>query len=116
LGLRWLAVLFSIASVALLYRLGARLFMPLAGVGAALAFALMDKHVVLTQEVRGYPIVFFVMMVTALCYLRWREGRRWAALSFVAASIVGVHLHYYAAMINLACAAHALLTLRERER
>ena len=59
LGLRWLTVLFSIASVALLYRLGARLFMPLAGVGAALAFALMDKHVVLTQEVRGYPITFF---------------------------------------------------------
>lgn len=116
LGLRWLTVLFSIASVALLYRLGARLFMPLAGVGAALAFALMDKHVVLTQEVRGYPITFFMMMVVALFYLRWREGRRGAGFGFVAASVIGVHLHYYAGMITLACALHALVTLRGRDR
>lgn len=116
LGLRWLAVLFSIASVALLYRLGARLFMPLAGIGAALAFALMDKHVVLTQEVRGYPILFFIIIAIALFYLRWRDGRRGAAFGFVAASVIGVHLHYYAAMIVLACAVHALLTLRGRDR
>lgn len=117
LGLRWLTVLFSIASIALLYRLGARLFMPAAGIGAALAFALMDKHVVLTQEVRGYPILYFVMMTIALFYLRWRRApRRGAALGFVAASVIGVHLHYYALMVNLAIAAHAAITLRGRDR
>lgn len=114
LALRWLTVMFSIASIALLYRLGARLFSPLAGVGAALAFALMDKHVVLTQEVRSYPILYFVMMTTALCYLAWRRGRRGAALGFVASSVIGLHLHYYAAMVNLAIAVHALVTLRGR--
>ena len=117
LGLRWLTVLFSIASIALLYRLGARLFMPVAGAGAALAFALMDKHVVLTQEVRGYPILYFVMMAITLFYLRWRQAPRGgAALGFVAASVLGVHLHYYSLMVNLAIAAHALVTLRGRDR
>jgi len=116
LGLRWITVLFSIASVALLYRLGARLFMPLAGAGAALAFALMDKHVVLTQEVRGYPILFFTIMAIALFYARWREGRRGAAFGFVATSVIGLHLHYYAGTIVLACVLHALVTLRGRDR
>jgi len=115
-GLRWLTALCSLASIALLYRLGARLFAPGVGVGAAIAFTMMDKQVVLTQEVRGYPILFLIMIAIALFYLRWREGQRGAGLGYVALGVLGVHFHYYAAMILLACGAHALLTLRDRRR
>ncbi len=76
LALRWITVLFSIASMALIYRLGAVMFSRAAGVGAALAFALMDKQVVLTQEVRDYPMVFFTMIAIAYFYVRWRQSPR----------------------------------------
>lgn len=119
LALRWITVLFSVASVALLYRLGRAMFSPAAGVGAALAFALMDKHVVLTQEVRDYPMIYFVMIGTAYCYVRWlqQDSRRPAsgsAFAFAAFSIAGLYLHYYCFMINLAILLHALFTLRDR--
>jgi mannosyltransferase len=112
---RMLAVLFSLGSITLLYRLGRALFSPAAGVGAALALTLMDKHVVLTQEVRDYPMVFFTMIAIAYCYVRWREQpRRGWGLGFVAATIAGLYLHYYCYMVNLAILAHALITLRDR--
>ncbi|MBN1202962.1 MAG: glycosyltransferase family 39 protein [Anaerolineae bacterium] len=114
-ALRYEAVLFSIASIALIYRLGRELFSPAAGVWAALAFTLMDKHVVLTQEVRDYPMVFFYMIAIALLYVRWR---RWPtgghAFGFVLFSVLGLYLHYYCYMVNLAILVHALITLRGR--
>jgi hypothetical protein len=116
-ALRMLTVLFSISSIALLYRLGRELFNPAGGVWAALAFALMDKHVVLTQEVRDYPMVFFTMIGIAYFYVRWRRSPRGGnAFGFVLFSVFGLYLHYYCYMVNLAILAHAALTLRERAR
>lgn len=115
IALRWITVLFSIASIALIYRLGRALFNPLAGVLAALAFALMDKHVVLTQEVRDYPMVYFTMIAIALYYVRWRDDPRGGnGFWFVFWSVFGLYLHYYCYMVNLAIGIHALLTLRGR--
>ena len=114
LALRWITVMFSIASIALIYALGRALFSP-AGVGAALAFALMDKQVVLTQEVRDYPMIFLAMIAIALYYVRWRRNPRGGnAFWFVAWSVCGLYLHYYCYMVNLAILVHAGLTLRER--
>ena len=62
-ALRYVTVLFSVSSIALIYALGRDMLSPAAGVGAALAFTLMDKHIVLTQEVRDYPMVFFMMLL-----------------------------------------------------
>jgi hypothetical protein len=136
-GLRWLTVMFSIASIALIYLVGRALFSASAGVGAALAFALMDKQIVLTQEVRDYPIIYFTMMAIVYCYVRWRRdlvpdslsppseegpqpdrapGRAvhgWA-FGFVFFSTVGLYLQYYCAMANLAILAHALVTCDRR--
>jgi mannosyltransferase len=117
LALRMITVLFSITSIALLYKLGREMLSPAAGVGAALAFTLMDKQVVLTQEVRDYPIIFFTMIVIALFYVRWRrEPGRGNAFGFVAASVFGLYLHYYCYMVNIAILFHALITLRDRNR
>ncbi len=117
LALRWVTVLFSVASVALIARVGRALLNPTAGFGAALAFALMDKHIVLTQEVRDYPMVYFVMLLIAYFYVRWRQSARggWA-FGFVAASVAGLYLHYYCYMANLAVGLHALFTMRGKTR
>ncbi len=117
LALRYITVLFSIASIALIYRLGREMLHPAAGVGAALAFTLMDKHVVLTQEVRDYPIIFFAMIVIALFYVRWRrDPGHGSGFGFVLASVFGLYLHYYCYMLNIAILLHALITLRDRSR
>lgn len=112
---RMLAALFSVGSVALIARLGRALFSPAAGVLAALAFTLMDKQVVLAQEIRDYPMVFFTMIAIAYTYVQWRKtpDRGWG-FGFVAATIFGLYLHYYCYMVNLAILAHALITLRDR--
>ncbi|MBI5961574.1 MAG: glycosyltransferase family 39 protein, partial [Chloroflexi bacterium] len=81
LALRWITVLFSVGSVALIYGLGRAMFTPAAGVGAALAFALMDKQIVLAQEVRDYPMVFFSMIAIAYFYVRWLGQNQGAASS-----------------------------------
>jgi len=114
LALRWITVLFSVASIALIYPLGRALFNSAAGVGAALAFALMDKHVVLTQEVRDYPMIFFTMIAIMLSYVYWQRGVRGAGFAFVLASVIGLYLQYYCYMANLAVGLHAVLTLRDR--
>ena len=107
-ALRMQAVLFSIASIALLYRLGRALFTPLAGVLAALTLTLMDKHVVLTQEVRDYPMVYFMMIATALCYVGWRQHpRRGYAFGYVLSTLLGLYLHYYTYLVNVAIGLHA---------
>ncbi len=133
LGLRWITILFSIGGVALIYRLGRAMFNPAAGVGAALALALMDKQTVLAQEVRDYPMVYFTMIAIAYSYVMWLntppltplpvhgEGtgvglRRGYAFWFVATSIFGLYLHYYCFMVNLAILAHAALTMRDRRQ
>jgi mannosyltransferase len=117
LALRMITVLFSITSIALLYKLGRELLTPAAGVGAALAFTLMDKQVVLTQEVRDYPMIFLTMIVIALFYVRWRrDPGHGNAFGFVAASIIGLYLQYYCYMVNIAILLHALITLRDRRR
>ncbi len=124
-ALRYLTVLFSIASIALIARLGRELVSPVAGVGAALAFTLMDKHVVLSQEVRHYPIAFFMMLLTACCYVCWWRAVhsprgpaavRGSAFGFVAATALGLYLHYYTYMVVIAILLHAAITLRGRDR
>ncbi len=117
LALRYITVLFSLGSIGLIYAVGRELLNPAAGVGAALALTLMDKHVVLTQEVRDYPMVFFMMLLTTLYYLRWRKiPGRGHGFAFVAATVIALYLHYYCYMVNLAILVHALLTLRDRAR
>jgi hypothetical protein len=117
LALRMITVLFSVTSIALLYQLGREMLSPAGGVGAALAFALMDKHIVLTQEVRDYPIIFGAMIAIGLYYVRWRrEPGRGNGFGFVLASVFGLYLHYYCYMLNIAILLHALITLRDRAR
>ncbi len=113
-ALRMSTVLFSLGSIALIYRLGRELWNPLAGVLVALAFTMMDKQIVLTQEVRDYPIIFFMMIGTAYFYVRWRHGKPGSAFGFVLFSVMGLYLQYYCYMVNLAILAHALCTLRGR--
>ena len=89
---------------------------PAAGVGAALAFTLMDKQVVLTQEVRDYPMIFFDhdRHRAVLRALAARSGAWQCVSDSSLASMFGLYLHYYCYMVNIAILLHALITLRDR--
>ena len=74
----------------------------------------MDKQVVLAQEVRDYPMVFFVMIGIAYFYALWlRRPQGGSAFGYVLLSVIGLYLHYYCYMVNLAILVHAGLTLPE---
>lgn len=113
IAMRLLAVFAAIISVALIIRIGRKLFSPQAGIFAGLILAIADKHIVLSQEVRHYPMAFMLMAASSLVYLYWLEKpthRRTLIYAFLL--LISVYTHYYTTLILLVQVGYALLFLR----
>ncbi len=117
IAMRLWAVFPALLTVALIERLGRQVFSPAAGIFAALVLALADKHIVLAQEVRHYPLAFMWMALTSLAFLRWIEQpNRTRTLHYALLIILGVYTHYYTALILLVQIVYAAFTLRPWQR
>ena len=99
-AVRSLSALFGVATIPLLYALGARLF----GRGAgALAAALLAVHafaVKYAQEARGYSLLMLVCVAAGLLLVRAVErptGRAWAAYALVGS--LAVYAHFYGVLV-----------------
>jgi hypothetical protein len=113
IALRLTGVLPAILTVALVIRLGTDLFSRPAGLAAGLVLALADKHVVLAQEVRHYPLAFMLMALSSLLFLRWlQRPTRLYSLLYTTTIIISVYTHYYTALILLVQILYALAVLR----
>jgi len=100
---RGLSVLFSAATVPIIYLLGARLFGRTAGLLAAWLLAINAYHVRYAQEARGYAmVVFFAAVATLLLVQNVQEplGARWGA--YTAACVLAVYTHFYGGLVVLA--------------
>jgi mannosyltransferase len=100
---RGLSVLFSIATVPIVYLLGARLFSRTAGLLAAWLLAINAYHVRYAQEARGYAmVVFFAAVATLLLVQNVQEplSARWGA--YTAACALAVYSHFYGGLVVLA--------------
>ena len=100
---RGLSVLFSIATVPIIYLLGARLFGRTAGLLAAWVLAINAYHVRYAQEARGYAmVVFFAVLATLLLVQNVQEplSARWGA--YTSACVLAVYAHFYGGLIVLA--------------
>lgn len=89
--LRGLSVIFSVATVPLLYALGARLFGRAAGLAAALLLALSAYQIRYAQEARAYALVAFLATLATLLLVRNLQqpaSARWGAYSVVCALVV----------------------------
>jgi mannosyltransferase len=100
---RGLSVLFSLATVPVLYALGARLFGRSAGLLAAWLLAINAYHIRYAQEARSYAlVVFFATLATWLLVRNLQEpaSAHWAAYTLACA--LAVYSHFYGALVVLA--------------
>jgi hypothetical protein len=101
--LRGLSVLFSVATVPIVYGLGARLFGRNAGLIAAWLLAINAFHIRYAQEIRGYAMVaFFAALATWLLVRNLQEpsSAHWAA--YTAACSLTIYSQFLGAFVILA--------------
>jgi mannosyltransferase len=112
---RALSVLFSVATVALLYALGARLFGRATGLLAAWLLAINAYHVRYAQEARSYGLVIFLAVLATWLLVRNVERpaeARWGLYSVVAA--LTVYAQFFGALMIAAHGVSLLVLARRR--
>lgn len=94
--IRGLSVLFSVASVPLIFFLGARLFGRKTGLLAAALFAVNAYDIRYAQEARSYAmVVFFAILATWILArnLQDQSTAHWTSYAIVCASLTYSHLY-----------------------
>lgn len=111
LALRFVSAMAGLATVALLARLAARPFGPVAAAGAALLLALSPLHVLYGQEARMYSLVAALALASWLGFsmlLRSTDDQRTSGKRFgpwtlwLASSVGALYTQYFAALVVLA--------------
>jgi uncharacterized membrane protein len=103
-----------VATVPVLYALGARLFGSRVGLIGAFLLALNSYHIRYAQEARSYTLVVFLVTLSSLFFVSGIERpirRHW--LAYVLTSVLAAYSHFFGGLV---IAAHwvSLLFLRRR--
>ncbi len=101
-ALRFLSVLFSVLTVALMIRF-ARTLSYAAAVGCGVFATLLPLYVAYAQEVRMYSMVTFLASISG--YAQWRilfhaSSWRWWSV-YVVATVAGLYTHYFGLFIAI---------------
>lgn len=110
--IRALGVIFSAATVPVVYGLGSRLFDRGSGLIAAFLLAIHPYHVMLAQRARSYPLVVLLVSLSSLCFVqavRRPTSTRW--LFYAVVSAAAVYSHFFAILVILTQLV-SLVTLR----
>jgi len=136
LALRWLSVLPSMLSLAVIFQLareiirqkstnrfdvGAKYITPqtqtIIPILAMLMLALADAENYLAQESRHYTWLVLLTMSSLWLFLRWtRTTRRRDLITWVALTVAMVYTHYITAFIGIVQGVYTLLVLRGKVR
>lgn len=113
-GQRFLAAVFSLLGLPILYQLGKRLFNPGIGLLAMLLLALNPLHVWFSQEARMYSLLS--MLVTLSMFFFWealnkRSHRAWVKLMMTNAFIFLIH--YFGLLVPVVQLGYLLLTFNQ---
>ncbi len=76
LALRFFSAFFGVATVALVYAIGARLYNRRVGALAMLIAALAPFHVYYSQEIRMYALAMFLTAGGVYAFIQWRDAWR----------------------------------------
>ncbi len=101
-GARFIAVVFGLLTIPLLYRLGHLMFNRQAGLLAAMLLAVNPLHTWLSQEARMYIIL--ILLSTGNMLLFWqalRTGQRKYWIGLTTVSGMAFNLHYFSLLIPL---------------
>jgi 4-amino-4-deoxy-L-arabinose transferase-like glycosyltransferase len=103
---RSLSVICSVATLPMLYRLGARLFGERVGQISVALLAVHPYHIRFAQEARGYSLMLLLLTASTLLLVRATDSssrhraRVWVA--YVVTSALAVYSHFYASLAILA--------------
>lgn len=98
--LRLPAMLFGVASVAMVFALASRVMTRAEAWAGAVVLAVSYHHVWFSQNARGYTMMGFFALLSTWCLIRYAESRRSKYLTwFVLASIAGVYTHLTMAFV-----------------
>ena len=109
-GARWLAVLYGLIAVAVMWRLAVDLFDQRTGLIAAAMLALSPVHIFYSQEGRAYALTFLFALVSLWRLFRaldTNRGRDW--MWYAAATLAGLYTHYFFSILVVTEAALVLL-------
>jgi mannosyltransferase len=103
-ALRFTSVWFGVLAVALIYRLGRRLALPVpTATLAAMLLAISPYAIWHSQDARMYTIsLAFTLASTWLAIEVWLGQHRVASLAYVLVSWLALHIHYFAAFVIIA--------------
>jgi hypothetical protein len=112
---RYLSTLFTLISLALVYRLGTVLYTPEAGLAAAALLGLGSFFLFYSYEFRPYPALITLTLAAQVSFLHWlRLPNFGRALLFVACGIAALYSHFFALYVFAAMALFALFFVRRR--
>lgn len=109
-ALRVLSAFAAVIAGACLFRWSKSLFGSAAGLAAVLIFALVDKQVDFSREVRHYTWLMMWNAASAWMLVRWMKGQG-SGFGYVLTVIGGMYTHTFMLMILLVHGVYALLTL-----
>jgi mannosyltransferase len=101
--IRLLSVLFSAATVPVIYFLGLRLFGRKAALVATVLLVVHPSHLLLAQEARSYSLVMLLISLSSLFFLRLLESPSWRnCAAYAVLSAAAVYSHFFAALVMAA--------------
>lgn len=94
---RLLSVVFSVASIPVIYLVAQRAFdRSKAGLFAALLLAVNTASIAYSQEARSYSLLVLLCLLSLYFFLDLPEGRTAGAAAYVAVSALAVYMHFFA--------------------
>jgi mannosyltransferase len=112
---RSLSLIFSVATLPVVYALGARLFGKHVGLVGAALLAVNAFDVRFAQEARGYSLLLLLASVSTLFFVRAiEEGARRDWIGYVVASVLAVYTHFFGGLV-LGAQWASLTFLRRRD-
>lgn len=97
---RSLSAIFSVATIPLMYVLGARMFGTRVGLVGALLVALNAYHIRYAQEARSYSLLVLLLVIATLSYAAGvARPSRTSWITYTVASILSIYSHFFAVFV-----------------
>lgn len=101
--LRSLSVIFDVATLPVVYALGARLFGRTVGLYALVLLCVNAFHIAYAQNARSYSLAVFLVALSSLFFVRGIERHSWQDwVGYVLTSVLAVYSHIFAGLALVA--------------